>query len=164
MDSDLGSLGSLGSLLVQFADTRDLGRRMTALAATASSLKSVFPPQTGPLKQHERMLQDSEEVRKSLAAIGVGESVQKFLAALANATATLDRVDDAVLRWIRDRHAEKRFSRFETYWIVAQYIRKMSLPEVTRRMPSTVSINAPWAEWIGHVVQDCRKIVEQFDI
>lgn len=110
VDSDLGSLGSLGTLLVQFADTRDLGVRMTALAATAASLKSVFPPQSGTLKQHERMLQDSEEVRKNLAAIGAGESVQRFLAALANATATLDMVDGDVLQWIQDRHAEKRFS------------------------------------------------------
>lgn len=110
VDHDLGSLGSLGSLLVQFPDTRDLGRRMTALATTASGLKSSFPPQSGSLKHHERMLQDAEEVRKNLAAIGAGESVQRFLAALANATATLEMVDDDVVQWIRDRHAEGRFS------------------------------------------------------
>jgi hypothetical protein len=109
VDHDLGSLGSLGSLLVQFPDTRELGRRMTALAATASSLKSTFPPQEGFLKQHELMLQDAGDIRNNLAAIGAGESVQKFLAALANATATLDMVDDSVLQWIRDRHAESRF-------------------------------------------------------
>lgn len=109
VDRDLGSLGNLGSLLVQFPDTRDLGRRMTALASTASALKSVFPPHSASLKQHERMLQDAEEIRTNLAAIGAGESVQTFLAALANATATLDMVDDHVLQWIRDRHAENRF-------------------------------------------------------
>lgn len=109
VDRDLGSLGNLGSLLVQFPDTRDLGRRMTALAATASSLKSVFPPPSASLKQHERMLQDAEEIQKNLAAIGAGKSVQRFLAALANATATLDMVDDDVLQWIRARHAESRF-------------------------------------------------------
>ncbi len=108
IDHDLGSFGSLGSLLVQFPDTRDLGRSMTALATTATTLKSSFPPQSDSLKLHERMLLDAEDIRKNLAAIGAGESVQKFLAALANATATLDMVDDDVLKWIRDRHAESR--------------------------------------------------------
>lgn len=109
VDHDLGSLGSLGFLLVQFPDTRELGQRMTVLAATASTLKSSFPPQSGSLKQHERMLQDAEDIRNKLAAIGAGESVQKFLAALATETATLDMVDGSVFQWIRNRHAENRF-------------------------------------------------------
>jgi|SRR5579872_6607364 len=110
IDHDLGSLASLGSLLVQFQDTRALGTRMTSLATTASVLKNSFPPPAASLKQHTMMLQDAEEIRKNLAAIGAGESVQRFLAALVNATATLDMVDGDVLQWIRDRHAEKRFS------------------------------------------------------
>ena len=109
VDYDLGSLGSLGSLLIQFPDTHDLGRRMTALATIASALKNSFPPQSGSLKQHKLMLQDAEEIRKNLAAIGAGESVQKFLTALANRTATLDLVDESVLKWIQDRHADSRF-------------------------------------------------------
>ena len=78
VDHDLGSLGSLGSLLVQFPDTRELGRRMTALAATASSLKSAFPPQEGFLKQHERMLQDAGDIRNNLAAIGAENLCKNF--------------------------------------------------------------------------------------
>jgi hypothetical protein len=109
IDHDLGSLGSLGALLVQFADTRELGRRMTALAITASSLKNSFPPPSGSLEQHRAMLHNAEDIRKNLAAIGAGQSVQTFLIALANETATLDMVDKSVLQWIRDRHAENRF-------------------------------------------------------
>ena len=110
VDHDLGSIGSLGSLLVQFPDTRDLGRRMTVLATTAFTLKNSFPPQVAFLKQFEGMLKDAEEIRRRLAELGTGESVQRFLAALATGTATLDMVDDSVLQWIRDRHAESRFS------------------------------------------------------
>lgn len=109
IDRDLGSLGNLGTLLVQFSDTRDLGLRMVSLARTASTLKNSFPPKTPSLEQHETMLKDAEEIRKNLAAIGAGESVQKFLAALGNESATLDLVDESVLQWIRNRHADSRF-------------------------------------------------------
>jgi len=109
IDHDLGSLGNLGALLVQFADTRDLGRRMTLLATTGSALKNSFPPPDSSLDEHRDMLHDAEEIRKNLAAIGAGQSVQTFLIAVAKETATLDMVDESVLRWIRDRHAESRF-------------------------------------------------------
>lgn len=109
IDHDLGSLGSLGSLLVQFQDTRALGTRMTALATTASILKNSFPPLAASLKQHTAMLQDAEDIRKNLTAIGAGESVQKFLTALANGSATLEMVDEGVFQWIRDRNAQNRF-------------------------------------------------------
>lgn len=109
IDSDLGSLGNLGALLVEFMDTRELGHRMTSLAAMGSALKSSFPPSTSSLQQHRTMLHDSEIIRKDLTAIGTGQSVQTFLIALANETATLDMVDENVLQWIRDRHAESRF-------------------------------------------------------
>lgn len=109
IDHDLGPLGSLGTLLEQFSDTRELGLRMVALARTAFTLKNSFPPKAQSIEQHKVMLKDAEEIRKNLAAIGTGESVQKFLAALANESATLDLVDETVFQWIRNRHAENRF-------------------------------------------------------
>jgi hypothetical protein len=109
VDHDLGSLGSLGALLVQFTDTRELGRRMTTLAATASALKGTFPPTGDSLQLRHAMLNDVDVIREDLAAIGAGQSVQTFLIALANELATLDLVDESVLQWIRDRHAETRF-------------------------------------------------------
>ncbi len=109
IDHDLGSLGNLGALLAQFPDTRDLGHRMAALAATGSALRNSFPPISDSLDRHRIMLHDAEQIRKNLAAIGAGQSVQTFLIALANETATLDMVDESVLQWIRARHAENRF-------------------------------------------------------
>ena len=82
---------------------------MTQLAATGSALKNSFPPPANSLELHRDMLHDAEEIRKNLAAIGAGESVQTFLIAVAKETATLDMVDESVLQWIRDRHAENRF-------------------------------------------------------
>jgi len=109
LDHDLGSLASLGSLLVQFPDTRVLGQRMASVAATISALKNAFPPAEAAIGKHQRVLQDAEEARKDLAVIGAGESVQTFLAALADRKATLSMLDADVLSWIRDRHAESRF-------------------------------------------------------
>lgn len=109
IDVDLGSLGSLSTLLVQFPDTREVGSRMASVASRAATLKNQFPPASAQREQHRQILEEIELLKRDLAAIGAGESVQNFLLALASGTATLDMLDDAVLGWIRNRRAETRF-------------------------------------------------------
>jgi hypothetical protein len=109
IEVDIGSLGSLGSLLGEFADTRSLGGRMTSIKARGDGLKNQFPPTAAQVESYNALLEEANAVRVDLAAIGTGESIQRFLLALASETATLDMVDESVLRWIRDRRSDYRF-------------------------------------------------------
>lgn len=107
--ADTGSLQSLGALLSEFADTRDLGRRMACVAARGSELALQFPPTEEQVQAHGKLLEDAIAIRQGLAEIGAGASVEAFLIALANEEATLDMADDAVLEWIRKRKSDRRF-------------------------------------------------------
>jgi hypothetical protein len=109
INADIGSLASLGDLLSKFDDTRELGRRMTSIASRGAALGSQFPPDAVQIESHRALQEDARKVRQDLAAIGAGESVEAFLNALARQDATLDLVDDTVLKWIRDRHSDRRF-------------------------------------------------------
>lgn len=109
INADIGSLGSLGDLLSKFEDTRELGQRMALIASRGAALGSQFPPAPDQIESHRVLLGDAQEIRQDLAAIGAGKSVEAFLNALAKQEATLDLVDDAVLKWIRDRHSDHRF-------------------------------------------------------
>jgi hypothetical protein len=109
INADIGSLGGLGDLLSEFEDTRELGRRMASIASRGSVLASQFPPTADQVESHRALLDDAKKIREDLTAIGAGESVEVFLNALAKQDATLDQVDEAVLKWIRDRHSDRRF-------------------------------------------------------
>lgn len=109
INDDIGLLESLGVLLSEFGDTRELGRRMTLIAARGAALASQFPPTADQVESHRALMEDAGTIRKDLADIGAGESVEAFLNALAKDDATLDLADDAVLKWIRDRHSDRRF-------------------------------------------------------
>jgi hypothetical protein len=109
IEADIGSLGSLGGLLAEFGDTRTLGGRMTMIASRGAGLKSQFPPTASQVEDYRVMIEDAHSVRRDLAEIGAGASVEKFLLALATETATLDLVDQDVLQWIRDRRSDHRF-------------------------------------------------------
>jgi hypothetical protein len=109
INADIGSLGSLGALLSEFGDTRELGHRMTLIAKRGAALASQFPPTSDLVESHRVLLEDAGTIRKDLAAIGAGESVEAFLNALANDEATLDLADDAVLKWIRNRRSDGLF-------------------------------------------------------
>jgi len=109
IEADIGSLGNLGSLLVEFADTRSLGGRMTSIKSRGDGLRNQFPPSATQVEAYRALLEEANAVRSDIAAIGAGESIERFLLALASETATLDMVDEAVLRWIRDRRSDHRF-------------------------------------------------------
>ncbi len=109
IETDVGSLGNLGALLIEFNDTRVLGSHMISIKSRGDSLKAQFPPTTTQLEGYGQLLQDADKVRRDLAAIGAGASVERFLLALASERATLDMVDEAVLRWIRERNSDNRF-------------------------------------------------------
>jgi hypothetical protein len=109
INADIGSLGSLGDLLSALEDTRELGRRMTSIALRGALLLSQFPPTADQVESHRALMEDARTIRKDLAAIGAGESVEAFLNALAKNEATLALADDAVLKWIRDRHSDSLF-------------------------------------------------------
>ena len=107
--ADTGSLESLGALLSEFADTRDLGRRMASVASRGSDLVLQFPPTEEQVQAHGKVLEDAIAIRQKLADVGAGASVEAFLIALANEEATLDMADDAVLEWIHKRKSDRRF-------------------------------------------------------
>lgn len=105
---DIGSLGSLASLLTEFPDTRAVGLRIDEMVTLANSLKIEFPPSANQRTIHARVLEQVAQLKRDLAEIGASESVQRFLLALADETATLDMLDDAIRNWLRERRAENR--------------------------------------------------------
>jgi hypothetical protein len=109
IEADIGSLGNLGALLIEFNDTRALGSRMVSIKSRGDSLKTQFPPPANQLEGYRQLLRDADTVRRNLAAIGAGASIETFLLALASERATLDMVDEAVLHWIRERNSDNRF-------------------------------------------------------
>ena len=82
---------------------------MTMIASRGAGLKSQFPPTASQVEDYQVLIEDAHSVRRDLAEIGAGASVEKFLLALATETATLDLVDQDVLQWIRDRRSDHRF-------------------------------------------------------
>lgn len=105
---DIGSLGSLASLLTEFPDTRAVGLRIAEVVTLANSLEDEFPPSANQRSIHASILEQVAQLKRDLAEIGASESVQRFLLALADETATLDMLDDAIRNWLRERRAEKR--------------------------------------------------------
>jgi hypothetical protein len=101
--SSLGQLqwcDALGRALESVQATAIVGGQLKEIYRLAGTLKA-FPPKEASCKKLDQLRATAARLKEGLKDLQVGESVERFLLALANGVAILSMVDDNVLAWVR---------------------------------------------------------------
>ena len=109
VEAEFSTIGRLGSVLGQMPETQKLGLKMKELSGTAERLAGTLVSAKDQIAEIEALSVRKEKLNGELRKLGTDEEVVEFLLAVANQSATLDKLHEKVRDWLSERNALSLF-------------------------------------------------------
>lgn len=98
----------LGDVLKEISKANAVATRVARLKQRVLILAGQLPGKTSNA-EYEQCLEEADQIRTELSALGISDAVASYLRAVAEGVATLDGLTAEVLQWVQSTRLGKRF-------------------------------------------------------
>jgi|GEM_PF-3634621 len=109
VEDAFAATGTLGAVLREIPETRELGSEMETLLRRGEILADSMDDPEQCAQQFSTLTAERDSAREKLGGLGAGDDVVAFLLAVAGHSATLGDVTPEVRDWLKERSALERF-------------------------------------------------------